>query len=352
MQDRLESAKLLNGIPQDELFYSWGITRVGAIDGLDTIGVPVWSACRPMSPIISVTAGKSRVKELARAGAIAEAIEYHTFEQPPKEWYMFGWADYSGLPVSSNFKEHKRIPICPVIHYANQQMAFAPAHLMCLSTLGHPEIADCFQRNSNGNAIGPNFESALIAGIYECVERDAVTIRRHLRSCTAIHPCTQVLDLVEKVKATGAKLYLFDFTYDIPIPVMVATIIEPGGVPYSGWGCSVDPVAAQEKAVLEAIQSRSVYVAGARDDIHKDEFKELEKRDIEEELSRTVPVQFGEMVKIHDELSQVIEKLGIWAEQLYYRRIDLPYGLVAVKSFIRGLEQPMFRPWKSVGRCQ
>ena len=85
---RLQSADYLNSLTRDELFDRYKITRVARIDGLDSIGVPVYSVCRPEAATVSVNAGKSLDERLARAGAIAEGIEFATFENPVGDFYV------------------------------------------------------------------------------------------------------------------------------------------------------------------------------------------------------------------------------------------------------------------------
>ncbi|VAW62642.1 hypothetical protein MNBD_GAMMA11-129, partial [hydrothermal vent metagenome] len=55
-----------------------GITRVANISGLDHIGIPVVTACRPNSRALSVAQGKGLDLESAKASAVMEAMEsYH-----------------------------------------------------------------------------------------------------------------------------------------------------------------------------------------------------------------------------------------------------------------------------------
>ena len=52
-----------------------GITRVATITGLDRIGIPVVTACRPNARSISVSQGKGITLAAAKASAVMEAIE-------------------------------------------------------------------------------------------------------------------------------------------------------------------------------------------------------------------------------------------------------------------------------------
>ena len=61
---------------------SFGITRLGEITGLDTIGIPVWFATRPNSRSLSVSQGKGVTNDQAKISAIMEAVECAVAEQP------------------------------------------------------------------------------------------------------------------------------------------------------------------------------------------------------------------------------------------------------------------------------
>ena len=136
-----------------------------------------------------------------------------------------------------------------------------------------------FMTSSNGQAVGPTFADAFCQGLCECVERDQLTLRRLSLSRLGVYPPIVDLshDIPESIgelhlKCSNAslKLVLFYCTADIPIPVYWAILFDPNGyASFSGWGCHITHEHAAERAILEAIQSRAVYIAGARDDIER-----------------------------------------------------------------------------------
>jgi ribosomal protein S12 methylthiotransferase accessory factor YcaO len=226
---RQASANYLNALSSDELFERFGITRVGKIDSLDTIGVPVWSACRPGSLTISVTAGKAFSDEMARAGAIAEAIEFHVLEK---------------------------------------------------TMLVHGQ-------NSNGNAVGATEDDAMAQAIFEVVERDAGTKATrewqtgnmpeivHRYSLPETSACLSAM-----CEKAGAVPLLFYCTKEIKLPVFWCVLVDNSGVgSFAGWGCHIYEEQALNRAILEAIQSRAVYIAGARDDIKRRNFEFIKSMD-------------------------------------------------------------------------
>jgi YcaO-like protein with predicted kinase domain len=313
-----------------------------------------------MGRVISVTAGKDRNHDKARAAAIAEAIEYFSFENPPS-WFHADWEDYDGIPITTFFEKTNPIPVDYFTHLLTGKEKYFPAHILWLHDLYEPKVADSFFRSSNGNAVGIDFEDALLTGLYECIERDAIAIHISDGRLCRLFPCHEVEYEVSAIKESGLNCHLLWCTSDIPVPVVAAIITDQstGQIPFAGWGTDLDLGCAQQKAVLEAIQSRAVYIAGARDDIQKSRFlarKEEGHKDLIAELNAAPYYTFEResyycpnSVKI----VQVLSKLGKWAEKVYYRKLDIGHGLTACKTWIRGFEQPpLTKHWTSTGRTK
>src|ERR1700740_590054 len=271
---KARSAETLNRLSADTLFDRFQVTRVGEITGLDNVGVPVWAATRPCAKVISVTAGKSLDSQMARAGAIAEAIEYSTFENPRGDYITQNWVAFNPknlwLAKGSDWKDATDIAVEHVTHLATGKQILFPSDLIWLGTreathLGMREKVDAiFQRTSNGQAVAGSFDQAFLAGLYECVERDAITIRTCALEEFGRIPPKQDLQffdgslaiLRDKISQAGLKLFLFYCSFDITLPVYWAIVIDPSGElpPFAGWGCNLDSRVAAERAMLEAVQ--------------------------------------------------------------------------------------------------
>src|SRR5690606_30183412 len=52
-----------------------GITRIAELTGLDTLGIPVFAAIRPMGKSLSTQQGKGLTAEAARISALMESLE-------------------------------------------------------------------------------------------------------------------------------------------------------------------------------------------------------------------------------------------------------------------------------------
>ena len=351
---RRASTDYLNSLGQDELFERFAITRVSKIDGLDCIGVPVYSVCRPAAKVVSVNAGKSLDGSLARAGAVAEGIEFAVFENPVGPWEIgtSKSVDPDLMPTCSGVDFSRETPIAQelVTHYASGEQRMMPSDLVWVER--RIEVEDpMFLMSSNGQSVGASFEDAFLQGLCECVERDQTVLRSlTLDTFHVWSPKIQFeSELKDKCAAAGLKMYLFYCTYDIPFPVYQCILVDPyGGCgTYGGWGCDLNPCKAAERALLEAIQSRAVYISGSRDDIERRDYaflKAMEPEHMIQEIESlpvagVLPDFRWEYSSLPDELDHALDLLGPWKDKIYFKHIDLG-EIHAVKTIVLGLEQP------------
>lgn len=358
---RKGSADYLNSFSPDELFGLFSITRIARIDGLDQIGVPVYSAVRPAGKIISVTAGKSMDRALARAGAIAEGIEYHIFENPGGSFEV-GTTEDLGFPLRKGSTWTPETPIClePVVHLKTGRSHLFPSQLLWLVNRGK-ENTHYFQKSSNGQATGATLCDALLQALLECIERDQVTLRRISLQDLGIYPprvrIPQSCDRLQAMcRSSSLSLFLFLCNVDIPIPVYWAILCDHEWQAFAGWGCDLNQEEAATRAILEAIQSRAVYIAGARDDIERRYVDHSEQKALIRQLSalpgiHTKQLNYDTSLTAQDELSKVLRLLGPWSDRIYYKEIPVNERLVAVKVCVLGFEQPIIparHGWQAV----
>jgi ribosomal protein S12 methylthiotransferase accessory factor len=363
-QERYESAKRLCALSPDYLFDYFGVTRVGEITNLDSIGVPVWSATRPLSHSISVTAGKSRDSFLAKAGAIAEAIELALFEaaSPPdsKAVYPLAKLKTFGFPMAASAKEEwYEIEQEPVLHYKSGVEILFPSDLVWLNQKGDSP----FLRSSNGQALGATLEDAILQGLYECVERDAMTIRDQIeKEQGTLSPLVDLYDapdsiglLVHKIDRAGLAVFVQRITFDIPLPIYCAYLLDPSEshASFMGYGTSIFDCVAVEKAILEAIQGRAVYVRGARDDItfsRYDQAKRAQQKTLISKFTLMQPRLKADWssydITTIEELEWALFDIGPWAANMFVKTLGADFP--AAKVFIPGLEGPPMQDWSPV----
>jgi ribosomal protein S12 methylthiotransferase accessory factor len=144
-------------------------------------------------------------------------------------------------------------------------------------TLPRPSGAGCFPANTNGLASGNHPLEAIIHGLCEVIERDAITLwlRRDLREkAAATLDLSSIEDqecrnLLSHLRQSDVDVVVWNVTSDIGIPTYYCLIHSAGGEdvdPEFGGGCHPCREIALLRAVTEAVQARTTFIAGSRDD--------------------------------------------------------------------------------------
>jgi hypothetical protein len=122
-------------------------------------------------------------------------------------------------------------------------------------------------------------------------------------------------------------VFLFDVTTELGIPTFRAGTYDLGlGTTGAqcGYGCHFDPFVAMERAILEAVQSRACYLAGARDDMFRRGFLFMRQNDqgpdvrflqsLPEEpaVRERFPVSFGTIESEWDAVLKRLERHGFY----------------------------------------
>jgi YcaO-like protein with predicted kinase domain len=270
----------------------FGITRVADITGLDDIGLPVHVAYRPDGLTFAVSVGTGATQAQSRVSAVMESIE---------AWH----AENLRLPVSArcgaaaldldyDVRELNLAPRSPLTAnvlldwVAGQGLltgrsTFAPTDLIRLDLTPFVDYAQAlFQVTSNGLATGNTVADAVLHGLVEVIERDSVasylTRPQHERGYvdpgTCRHPGAR--RTFEALRAADCTVLVRDITGRVGLPCYAAVVWSPD-VPIScgGYGCHVDRGIALGRAMAEAAQTRLALIAGARDDIDSDAYREV-----------------------------------------------------------------------------
>ena len=274
-----------------------GITRVGDITSLDTIGVPVWFACRPNSRSLSVTQGKGLTKAQALISSIMEAAEQYYAERD-----ALGRAAIAGSLNDLRASGRPLVPLgrltdCLFAHFdparnrrwlAGENLfsgrpAYAPLDIVAMDyRTASPYDRKACRMTSVGLGAGTSRAQAVLHALLEVVENGATALIEklgllpELQRELAIAPGENAdLDaLNRKLKDASVAARLFAVNHSLDIPVIGALVEGPRSAEsgrsigvFSGYSCHPDPYRAAVAALLEAIQSRLTDIAGARDDI-------------------------------------------------------------------------------------
>lgn len=267
----------------------FGIARVANITGLDRIGIPVFTACRPNSRSLSVFQGKGLSTDAARVSAVMEAYESwcaETINLP----LIFGSIDE--LTYSHTLVDVTRLPIAaiegvdpqaPFLWIEGQDLMGGGTRWLPFEMVHanyaqpEPTHSNAFAATTNGLASGNTHEEATLHALMEVIERDAITLWKlgpdAWRSATAIRLDTVTGAprlLLELFEAAGIDVAIWDVTSDLGIPTFLTLIHDrtgETGADELGGGTHVSAEVALVRALSEAAQARGTYIAGAREDI-------------------------------------------------------------------------------------
>ena len=285
-------------------FSELGITRLAHQTGLDRIGIPCYAAIRPNSATIASHQGKGVDDISAQISAVMEAAEYAIAEAPqtPQRILSIVEALTAGhevldvthlLPRGATVDETRPIRWVEGFALDTGALVLVPYDAVVLGS--PPRDLPGLSQSTNGIAAGTRLSGALLHGLCEVVERDAVCLWGYksdtAAKATAISPAAfadATIDaLSDKITRAGYRLRLFDQTSNVGVPVIYAVLSPGDGADKhfdAATGASCHPVAAiaARRAIVEAAQTRITNIAGARDDIAEGEY--------ERQLGRSIAV--------------------------------------------------------------
>lgn len=275
-----------------------GITRVASQTGLDRVGLPVWCAYAPNAKAIVIAQGKGVDDTTARISAVMEAVERAIATNPacPRRLTSAAQLVSEGRRVhqlNSLIARHQ-LPVTETeeifwvegLDLLRSEAIWLPFDAI---DFDRTRLNPRFWQSSDGLASGNTADEAVLHGLLERIERDALALwsvssarSRFLRRInpSQFTPC--LLAVFERIEKAGLQIALFDLTTDLQIPA-VAALLAPQqldkGVRYVevtlGAGAGLTAEAATLRAMLEAVQSRMTFIAGARDDLVPSLFQRL-----------------------------------------------------------------------------
>jgi len=223
-------------------------------------------------------AGKGRTADQARMSALAEAVErtsglYRgdealreaTFEElgpeaiHPDLLHLFSEGQRARGLAPPRLEPGTRIAWTPAWSLGRGCRRWVPL-AYCYSDTPEERGARYCRPSSNGSAAGACLEEAILQGLFEAVERDAVAIWWYgrVRRPEARVPAPLVgyyEDRRADYAARGWSMWALDLTHDLQVPVAVAVAVhEPSDRFILGFGAHPDPGLALSRAVSELDQ--------------------------------------------------------------------------------------------------
>ena len=262
-----------------------GITRIAELTGLDTLGIPVFAAIRPMGLSLSTQQGKGTTPEAARISALMESLETWSAENVELPVVRGSFRALSKkrrvVDVRNLPRAAKRLDLDETWEWiegrdmVSGDRVLVPLQAVSLdTTFDKPPVFDV---SSNGLGAGNSVGEAILQGSCEVLERDAEAAwrrsggdRRLILDTISDATC---LDLITRITRTGARIFIWDLEPRANICAIGCGIMEDPSEPawralgmYQGFGAHWLPEVAITRAIVEAAQTRLTYIAGARDD--------------------------------------------------------------------------------------
>lgn len=351
-----------------------GMTRVAFVTGLDVIGIPVTMVCRPNARSLSVAQGKGPDRLSAAVSGMMESLEHFHAERPSLPLRLASFAeihltgtvvDLAGLQQwpDSGFHPHLKMLWTQGYDLLQRREVWLPYDSVHLD--GTPPAlpgAGCFVVSSHGLASGNHPAEALLAALCEVVERDSAARWQELsevqRQASRLdlatvddEICCQLLD---RYRAAEVEVGVWDMTSDLGVAAFQCSIVDRQTNPWrpipasQGMGCHPSRRVALVRALTEAAQTRLTAISGARDDLSRRHYRQVQNQEGSESLRRQLTESPGRRSfhgvaswaheTFEDDLRQLLEHLRAGgAEQVV--AVDLTHpalGIPVVRVVVPG----------------
>lgn len=230
-----------------------------------------------------IASGKGHTEAAARLSAVAEGLERYCANQQrenalvysdvahlegpaitPPEFVLYSEDQYAQAGFRyRRWNGDQKIAWVPARKLEDDSLVYAPAALVYMNHTGTDGSEYFTIPTSSGLAAGPDRQSAVLAALYELVERDAFLITWLNRLPSPRVDCAKATGVAGAIcrhyARFGIETFVFDVTTDISIPVMMACTLDRSGSGPSvvvGLGCNLHPAIALERALMEVSQVR------------------------------------------------------------------------------------------------
>ncbi|MGB9927439.1 MAG: YcaO-related McrA-glycine thioamidation protein [Methanosarcina sp.] len=278
-----------------------GVTRIADITNLDRLGIPIFSSIRPTAArgAISIYSGKGSTEQRARISAIMESFERCLAERSGINANIAGEINapvlvesYSNAKNSYNLLDPHAL-LLPQPYVPQTLMEWVGAYdlmnkeeiFVSANAVYHPydapgQCQKLFLSNTNGLASGNVLEEAILHGLLEVIERDAISKAQFSRDLGREIVLTEadgyLYELTQKFKNADIELRVWLVPSDVGIPTVIAatddTRLKDPALLVMGAGSHLKPEIAIARAITEAAQSRVVQIQGAREDTDREGF--------------------------------------------------------------------------------
>jgi len=258
--------------------------EVGALDLVDCTerdrhGIPCFAVIRRRigTAHLQVHVGRGITPEEARASAVATAIERSSAEyrNDPMKLALYEEigirraVDPADLFPARPLEAGEKIHWSPAYDLLAKEEVFVPSNAVFLpyNTLG--EARGLFASDPNGLAAGNTRDEAILSGLLEVLERDALSRAEQTHSMgkrVSVQEQGPVRDLLDRFERAGIGITLWLLEGRTMVTTVAAAADDPvtrdPGFLVTGAGTHPSPVAAAIQALTEVAQRRAVRIQG------------------------------------------------------------------------------------------
>ncbi len=278
------------------LLDAFGITRIANLTGLDRTGVPVVLVCRPNAKSSAVFHGKGIDIAAAKASGLMEAIEtWHAehvvaplrFGSRAELGTTFALADVDSLPRAPGRQFHASLPMLWAEGHdlIGDDAVLLPFEIVHADgTASGPAGTGCFAASTNGLASGNHRLEATSHALCEVIERDATSLWHRLPPAAqderrldlaTVHDET-CRALLNRLREAQLDIAVWETTTDVGVPAYQCLAVDSTGeIRHVGHGAGCHPTreVALLRALTEAVQVRTTYIVGSREDISHEDYR-------------------------------------------------------------------------------
>jgi len=269
-----------------------GAVRPSSLDGLDQLQTPVWQVVRPdaldIAGNVTMLTGKGYSEELANLGAYMEFLERHWAErstipyivarpselQERGEWFI----PLAVMPLPQGIADPQDEPLAWIAGTTLQgQKIWVPAHEVLCPFTPPADTENPPIWRSAGLASGGHLTEAVFYGLLEVIERDAKAVAEWQHAGATVDLENVASEFVQTLNQRLISLGIYLEVKQLPaiggVHAFAAFLDDrEARNPLrlaGGHSAHVEPLLAIEQAILEAVQTRAVLIAGAREDLER-----------------------------------------------------------------------------------
>ena len=260
--------------------------------------------------------------------------------------------------VFDPFDEKKRIEWVAAYSLSTMERVYIPAAYGFYNYPGSGFGSEFLFADSNGCSAGLTREEAILQGLFEVIERDALALAfGHRASFTRVDLTGVTLPYFEEMnvylasRRRSLEVYRVPSEFDIPCYIAISECLEGERAILSGFGCHLDPTIAVARAVTELGQTLFSESRDSAQRALKDKYREQKyhqvtclKNSAQEVDERLIDVEKKTTLDVTEDLKICTEMLaGKGIEVLVLDQTDPQLGCPVVKVVVPGMYHFWYR---------